>query len=265
RIAEMPRSLAQKRIARAEELAKAHVSVGEILKFYAEVARLQGEMRARFASRPWPLPGSGALDVLALGAIFPKFIDQLAKKATPQLKQAATELKNAGQEKWSALLCEEWQGSGQQFDLQIAFVCRAFLQPVAELAREQVQLSLKDYFERICPFCARRPGVAVLRPEGDGAKRSLQCSFCLGEWNFRRIVCPSCGEEDNQKLPVYTAEEFDYIRVEACDTCKTYIKSVDLTKNGHAEPVVDEIASAALDVWAREHGYEKIELNLMGM
>jgi len=53
--------------------------------------------------------------------------------------------------------------------------------------------------------------------------------------------------------------------VEACDSCKTYIKSVDLTKNGHAEPVVDEIAAAALDFWAKEHGYEKIELNLMGM
>jgi FdhE protein len=78
-------------------------------------------------------------------------------------------------------------------------------------------------------------------------------------------VCPSCGEEDNHKLPVYTADEFDYIRVEACDTCKSYIKSVDLTKNGHAELAVDEIAAAALDLWAREHGYEKIELNLMGM
>lgn len=263
----MTRSPAQKRIARAEQLGKDHASVAEILRFYAEVAKLQGEMRARFANREWPLPGSGTLDVATLTAILPKFLDQLARKATPRLKQAVAELKNGGQEKWAALLRDEWQsGSGSdELDPQVAFISRAFLQPVAELAREQVQLSLKDYSERICPFCARRPGVAVLRPEGDGAKRSLQCSFCLGEWNFRRIVCPSCGEEDNRKLPVYTAEEFEYIRVEACDTCKAYIKSVDLTKNGHAEPVVDEIAAAALDLWAHEHGYEKIELNLMGM
>ena len=76
---------------------------------------------------------------------------------------------------------------------------------------------------------------------------------------------PGCGEEDNGKLPVYTAAEFDYIRVECCDTCKSYIKTVDLTKNGRAEPVVDEIASAPLDLWAQEHGYSKLQLNVVGL
>jgi formate dehydrogenase maturation protein FdhE len=40
---------------------------------------------------------------------------------------------------------------------------------------------------------------------------------------------------------------------------------VDLTINGLAVPLVDEIAAAALDLWAVEHGYQKIELNLMGL
>jgi FdhE protein len=100
---------------------------------------------------------------------------------------------------------------------------------------------------------------------GDGGARSMVCSFCLAEWNFRRIICPGCGEEDNRKLPVFTASDFDYVRVECCDTCKTYIKGVDLTKNGRAEPVVDELASAPLDLWAREHGYAKLQSNLLGM
>ena len=56
-----------------------------------------------------------------------------------------------------------------------------------------------------------------------------------------------------------------HVRVEACDTCKRYLKSVDLTTNGLAVPVVDEIAAAPLDLWAAEHGYQKIELNLLGL
>ena len=103
-----------------------------------------------------------------------------------------------------------------------------------------------------------------MRPQGDGAKRSLLCSFCLLEWNFRRIVCPACGEEDPYTLPRYSAAEFPHVRVEACDSCKTYLKSVDLTVNGLAVPIVDEIAAAPLDLWAGEHGYSKIELNLVG-
>jgi FdhE protein len=100
---------------------------------------------------------------------------------------------------------------------------------------------------------------------GDGGARSMICSFCLAEWEFRRIVCPGCGEENDKNLAVFTASEFDYIRVECCDVCKTYIKTVDLTKNGRAEPLVDELASAPLDLWAREHGYAKLQTNLMGI
>lgn len=75
----------------------------------------------------------------------------------------------------------------------------------------------------------------------------------------------NCGEEDKEKLPVYIAGGLDYVRVEACESCHAYLKSVDLTKDGFAVPVVDEIATVALNLWADEHGYVKIETNLLGM
>jgi FdhE protein len=65
---------------------------------------------------------------------------------------------------------------------------------------------------------------------------------------------PGMGEEDDNKLELFTASDFDYIRVKCCESCKTYIKTVDLRKNGRAEPLVDELASAPLDHWSREHG-----------
>jgi formate dehydrogenase maturation protein FdhE len=40
---------------------------------------------------------------------------------------------------------------------------------------------------------------------------------------------------------------------------------VDLTRLGHAQPLVDEVAAAPLDLWAVEHGYTKIALNLIGL
>jgi len=59
---------------------------------------------------------------------------------------------------------------------------------------------------------------------------------------------------DGKMLPALTASEFDYFRVECCEASKTYIKSVDLTKKGRADPIVDELSSAPLDLWAREQG-----------
>jgi formate dehydrogenase accessory protein FdhE len=116
-----------------------------------------------------------------------------------------------------------------------------------------------------CPSCGSKPVVGVLRGEGDGAKRALICSLCALEWPFRRLICANCGEEDKEKLPVYTAAQIAYVRVEACNTCRTYLKSVDLTKDGFAVPQVDEIATVTLNLWAEEHEYSKIETNLLGM
>ncbi len=117
----------------------------------------------------------------------------------------------------------------------------------------------------LCPYCGEKPVAAVLRPEGDGAKRFLLCSLCSSEWEFRRLLCPHCGEESHDKLPVYTAEEFPHVRVEACDTCRVYLKAVDLTRNGLAVPLVDELAAIPLDLWAVGRGYSKLQVNVLGM
>jgi formate dehydrogenase maturation protein FdhE len=43
------------------------------------------------------------------------------------------------------------------------------------------------------------------------------------------------------------------------------MKSIDLTKNGRAVPVVDEIATISLNLWAEENNYQKFGQNLFGM
>jgi FdhE protein len=78
-------------------------------------------------------------------------------------------------------------------------------------------------------------------------------------------VCPVCGEHEFDKLPVYTADQFAHVRIDACDRCHHYVKTIDLTKDGLAVPCVDDIASVSLDLWARERGYTRIKHNLLGI
>ena len=144
-----------------------------------------------------------------------------------------------------------------------AFYARVIAQAEAEARARTAPLA--SGVQPLCPFCGEKPVAAVLRPEGDGGKRFLLCSLCFTEWEYRRLLCPSCGEEDPAKLAVYTAEEFPHVRVEACESCRVYLKAVDLTKNGLAVPEVDEIASVVLDLWAAEHGYTKLQTNLFGL
>jgi FdhE protein len=207
---------------------------------------------------------SGPPELQALINSFSPFLSVVEEYGPARLAVIAKELHASSRESWSQLLDASWNTTESTVAPE-EFLARAFLQPYAELLRLRSGMTSDGYNHPLCPFCSRKAGLGVLRPQGDGARRSLGCSFCLAEWDFRRILCPGCGEEDNRKLPVYTASDFDYVRVECCDTCKTYIKSVDLSKNGLAEPIVDEMAAAPLDLWAQQHGYSKLQLNLMGM
>ena len=117
-----------------------------------------------------------------------------------------------------------------------------------------------------CPYCGAEPLAAVLRdePETKG-RRTLLCSQCLAEWTFPRTRCPACGEERAEKRPHHVSESWPHIRLEECGSCRTYIKAVDLRENGLALPVVDELASVELDLWAVEQGLAKLRTNLLGM
>jgi len=168
---------------------------------------------------------------------------------------------------WVASLEAYWEHAGR-YDQQVGalaqFLARAFLQPYAEFRAAQTPGAPVVMTMRVCPSCGSRPLLGVLRPEGDGGKRFLLCSFCSQEWEFRRILCPTCGEEAEGKLPVYIAEQLPHIRVEACDTCKFYLRTVDLTKDGHAIPLVDDLAAIPLSLWAHEKGYSRLQPNLLG-
>jgi FdhE protein len=260
----------QRRIHRAQELAAQHSFTTEILGLYVHVAVFQEAMHGRLDAA---IPRStvsisiqnelGGIELEYLSSQFDSFLAVAETHGPRALAELSRELRGRGKDFWADLLSAAWSShtpSGAQH-----LLAYAFLQPYAEWLRSQAQPRPVSTAHALCPFCNRKPGLGVLRQMGDGGARSMTCSFCLAEWEFRRIVCPGCGEENDKALPVYTAKEFHAIRVECCDNCKTYIKSIDLTKDGRAEPLVDELASAPLDLWAREHGYAKLQFNLMGM
>jgi FdhE protein len=265
-------SVWQRRIRRAEDLADQHPPVAELLRFYIEIARFHESVHQNLCSgkdrNHRHLPGDSLprpSDWPELAPQFRPFLSLIESCGPASLSHVARELQGSAEESRSQLLDNVWSATNSAPSHPQEFLAGAFLQPYAEWLRASVAVSLPGYNGPLCPFCNRRPGLGVLRQQGDGASRSLVCAFCLAEWNFRRLVCPACGEENDRHLPVFGSSDFDCVRLDCCETCKTYTKTVDLTRNGLAEPVVDEIASAALDLWAQEHGYSKLRPNLIGL
>ena len=114
-----------------------------------------------------------------------------------------------------------------------------------------------------CPDCAGPPVVSLLREAGHGAKRSYVCGACLRESPGLRLGCRACGETALEKLAVFRSEETDPARIDACESCRVYVKTIDLTRDGSACPIADDLASVTLDLWAREQGYRRARPNLL--
>jgi formate dehydrogenase maturation protein FdhE len=265
------------RIRRAEHLASQHPFAAEVLRFYSPIATFQKNLHAdlkrtlasQLTSRQ---PASLRIPMLAgapdlLSSRFSSFLSVIQESGPPPLVAAASSISVLDQPSWLSLLRAYWEVGGtndQGIGPFAQFIPRAFAQPLAELLAAYTTTAPVLSTQHVCPLCEGRPLLGVLRQEGDGGKRRLLCSFCLQEWDFRRIYCYACGEEDEKKLPVYVAEQFPHVRVEACDTCKVYIRTIDLTKDGNAIPLIDDLAAIPLTLWAHEHHYTRTQPNLLG-
>jgi formate dehydrogenase accessory protein FdhE len=262
------------RIRRAERLSSEYPFASEFLNFYKHIAAFQKTLRANIVASSnvksrdaLAADLRGPLDLTVLLPHFRGFLSTVEQHAPAALREAAHQVSLLPSDSWIASLEAYWEHGGK-YDQQIGafaqFLPRAFLQPHAEFRAAQTMKPPMLMTVKTCPLCGARPLMGVLRVEGDSGKRFLLCSFCSQEWEFRRIHCPTCGEQAEDKLPVYVAEQLPHIRVEACDTCKFFLRTVDLTKDGHAIPLVDDLAAIPLTLWAHEHGYSRLQPNLLG-
>ncbi len=249
----------EKRISRAADLAERWSYATEVLTFYRVVLEFQRKIHEEISSRPAKTDGPFRERLNLDDALrhLPALLSLVERKGPAKLAEDAATIRAVSAEEQRQIL----QGFLADDPTPEPFFPRALLQPYAERLASPPPSGITV---STCPVCGARPQAAVLRPEGEGGKRFLLCSLCLTEWEFRRVLCPVCGETDYQKLPRYSPEAPEHVRVEACDTCRFYVKSIDLTLNGRAVPLVDEVATVPLDLWATEHGYKKVELNLMG-
>ena len=104
------------------------------------------------------------------------------------------------------------------------------------------------------------------------------------------MACAGCGEDSGSRLNIFSEEGissgergsvvrglpslaanavrngalFPHMRIEACESCRQYVLSIDLASDPAAVPVVDEMAAIPLDLYARERGFSKITTNLLG-
>ena len=257
----------EQRSARAKTLADLGPPASDLLTFYGRLARYQKSVAARRVRDLAPGAGAGSFKTrLGERAVLdevPPLLAWLVREAPAPLAADASDLRDVHREEWQRLLDARLAGEVDVLPEAILFVLEAAIQPLAEVVARQSPGLARAGDRARCPACGDCPVVGVLREEGHGARRLLICALCLTEWDFSRVVCHACGEDKFDALAVYTAEQFAHVRIEACQSCRHYLKTIDCTKDGHAVPIVDDVATVSLDLWAREQGLRRLRSNLL--
>ncbi|HSH76544.1 MAG TPA: formate dehydrogenase accessory protein FdhE [Longimicrobiales bacterium] len=268
---ESPRSPWATRRARALRLAPEAPHAAEILSVYAELTVLQEDVASRVPIGRWIDPvrseevGAPQLRLhrLPAGELIPLFGDFIAEAV-----QVGPDPMRASAREWrdspvAELVATLESALGKSPDTSGPFHVRAFVQAIATVLAGTVDRPLEGTAGRRCPICGGPPVVGVLQdlPDAQGS-RALVCDICGSSWRVGRLVCAGCDRSDPDGLAVHTAETLPHVRLDACRSCRHYVKSVDLRRRGNAVPLVDDLATVELDLWAREQGMVRVGPNL---
>jgi FdhE protein len=246
---------------RAAELAERYDFAREPLWLYGALAEAQ---ERTFERARVDRPSGDDLAAYVVRVSLPEIMGAVMSAGTETLREAVLLRFHEGDLERMVI---SWL-RGETQDGTDVFLARAASAPVLEALPEVVRALPIAGEERFCPACGGSPQVSVFVDSGEAlvtGQRRLICARCANEWVYPRMTCVACGETESSKLVVLAdPEQLPYLRVDACERCKRYIVSVDARLEGHAVPVVDEIAAIALDIAAVERGFAKVTPNLMG-
>jgi len=112
-----------------------------------------------------------------------------------------------------------------------------------------------DHNKGYCPVCGCPPAMSIL--DAEIGRRWLYCGFCRHQWPVQRIFCPTCENADGKQLQYFYADSEKEYRVDLCEKCRTYLKSVDAREL--SRPLfapLEQVATLHLDLSAQEKGYQ---------
>jgi len=205
-------------------------------------------------------PGALAVDGQAFAELCDEIVSILAARQPDQVEALAAVRVwlDRERERLGVLAVEFLRegriGEGDEADL-LAFIFDTALHPFLRALALPLGPLVEGgaWYQGTCPVCGGEPDFAAL--DRQGGRRRLFCPRCDTEWTFLRVGCPFCGNDDPRLLGYYPSDDRAY-RLNVCEACRRYIKTIDLREvSGERLPAVERVLTVGMDLAAREAGY----------
>ena len=270
--------------ARIEQLKKKRPAYGEVLDFYQRVKEAQDRIKASLQIDPIHLRKEWKEFLAKEGfSLIPKedfpmdigssiklfeTLCQIGKDANPHMAEQVKKIEEAIDKKRIDLRKLLKQGLKEQQIERVAeesgldkkvfsFFIQSSTKPSVEAGREQLrsEIDSETWLKGYCPLCGSLPSLSLLREEV--GKRYLLCSYCGYEWRVDRIFCPFCSNKEQESLHYLFAEGEEAHRIDLCEKCHQYIKTIDLRKLEESDPFLEDLATLHLDILASQKSYKR--------
>jgi FdhE protein len=256
---------------------------GELLDILGEILILREEYRRKMEKVIFPIDeglmetkmtgglplidfSAGAFDLKEPREYFAALLEIAEKRAPGETKEVLQMIQD-GTFNFEKMISDSFNSLQEDEDISedidddvidlVDLFLEESLRPALEKVVEKYGKSIAKagWAEGYCPICGKEPKIGEIREEE--GRRFLFCTQCGFEWRFMRIKCPFCGNEEQQTLAYFSIEGEEKYRVDVCNECKRYIKTVDFRETKEeANLDVEDIATLHLDMLANEEGYD---------
>lgn len=112
-----------------------------------------------------------------------------------------------------------------------------------------------DWERGICFVCGAIATLAEL--QGNDQFRHLRCGRCGADWEYRRLVCIYCQNENPKTLgKLFADNQRQQMYAQVCDNCSGYLKVINAFSPNPPEMIaVQDLATLHLDFIAQKNGY----------
>jgi FdhE protein len=269
---------------RIQQIKKKRPGYGEILNFYQKVREAQDKGKASLKIKPIQLRKEWKeilvkegfsliqkedfpVDTKASIKLF-QTLCQIGKDSNPHMAEQVIKIKEIIDGKKIDLKTLLKGGVKEQKIEQVAdefgldkkvfsFLTMSSIKPSIEAGMEQFrsQLDPETWLKGYCPVCGSFPSLSLLR--GEGGKRYLICSYCGYQWRIDRLFCPFCNNQEQGSLQYLYGEGEESFRIDLCDKCHQYIKTIDYRNLEESDPYLEDLATLHLDILASQKGYKR--------
>jgi FdhE protein len=269
---------------RAGQLKEKRPGYGAILDFYVKVKEAQAASRVSLLVDPskvkkngkgpgveekifliekedLPIDGEASIDLFRtlcrLGSAANPHISEQVAKIDRTLLEGIMDLKELLIKSGNEQMIEQTAAKAGLDKQVLSFLIRSSTRPSIEAGREQLRekLDLRSWRESHCPVCGSPPALSLLNGEG-GLRYSL-CSYCGCQWRIDRLSCSVCGSKEQGALQYFSGEGEEAHRIDLCDACHHYIKTIDYRSLEGSDPFLEDLATLHLDVVAAQKGYQR--------